>query len=90
MMKLKSGIIISEINGEFVAVPAGEAGKSFNGMIRMNETAALIAKTLQNGAEEDEVIAVICREYDVTEAIAREDYQKITAQLEQLGLIAHE
>ena len=89
-MKLKSGIIISEINGEFVAVPSGEASKSFNGMIRMNGTAAMIARLLQNAASEDEVVANMCQEYDVDEAIAREDYQTITAQLDELGLIEHE
>lgn len=89
-MKLKAGIIISEINGEFVAVPSGEASKAFNGMIRMNKTAAFIAKMLQNGADEAEVVSAICSDYDVDEAIAKEDYQAITSQLDQLGLIEHE
>ena len=56
-MKLKSGVIINEINGEYVAVAAGEAGKAFNGMIKMNGTAAFIAKTLQNETDEDGIVS---------------------------------
>lgn len=89
-MKLKQGIIISEINGEFVAVPSGAASKSFNGMIRMNKTAAMIAKMLQNGATEDEVVDAICQEYDVSRDIASEDYRAITAQFDALNLIDHD
>jgi hypothetical protein len=89
-MKLKSGIIISEINGEFVAVPSGAASKSFNGMIRMNKTAAMIAKMLQNGADEAQVVAAMCEEYEGDEHIAREDFALITQQLDTLGLIEHD
>ena len=88
-MKLKDGIIISEINGEFVAVPAGSASKSFNGMIRMNQTAAMIAKMLQYGAAEQEIVAAMCEQYDVDEAVAREDYLRVTADLVALHLIDH-
>lgn len=89
-MKLKDGVIISEINGEFVAVPSGNAAGKFNGMIRMNRTAAIIAKALQAGKSEDETIAELCEAYDVSEKIAREDYQSITGELDRLGLIDHE
>lgn len=89
-MKLKDGIIISEINGEFVAVPAGEASKYFNGMIRMNKTAAMIAKMLQNGADESTIIASMCEKYEVDETTAREDYLLITEQLDSLNLIDHD
>lgn len=89
-MKLKEGVIISEINGEFVAVPSGAASRSFNGMIRMNRTAAIIAKALQESKTEDEVVKALCAEYEVSEDIAREDFAAITKELDRLGLIDHE
>ena len=42
-MKLKD-VIISEANGEFVAV---SVGGSFNGMLKLNSTAAFIAEAMQ-------------------------------------------
>ena len=89
-MKLKEGIIISEINGEFVAVPSGAASKSFNGMIRMNKTAAMIAKMLQSGAGEAQIVAAMCEQYEVDEQIAREDFNLIVQQLDALKLIEHD
>lgn len=89
-MKLKEGIIISEINGEFVAVPSGAASKSFNGMIRMNKTAAMIAKMLQSGADETQIVAAMCDQYEVDEQIAREDFSLIVQQLDALKLIEHD
>lgn len=89
-MKLKDGVIISEINGEFVAVPSGAASRHFNGMIRMNQTAAIIAKALQEGKTENEVVAALCAEYEVSENIAREDFVAITKELDRLGLLDHE
>lgn len=86
-MKLKSGVIINEINGEYVAVAAGEAGKAFNGMIKMNGTAAFIAKTLQNETDEDGIVAAICAEYDVDGETARANVRAVVAKLESAGLI---
>lgn len=86
-MKLKSGVIINEINGEYVAVAAGEAGKAFNGMIKMNGTAAFIAKVLQNDTDEDGVVAALCDEYDVDADTARANVRAVIAKLESAGLI---
>ena len=70
-MKLKSGIIINEMQDDFVAVAAGEAGKAFNGMIKMNGTAAFIAKALQTEIDEDGIVAAILAEYEVDGIICR-------------------
>ena len=59
-------------------------------MIRMNRTAAMIAKALQDGKTEDETIAALCETYDVSEEIAREDFEAITKELDRRGLIDHE
>ena len=86
-MKLKSGIIINEINGDYVAVAAGEAGKAFNGMIKMNGTAAFIAKTLQNETDEDGVVAALLAEYVVDAETARQNVRAVIEKFRSAGLI---
>ena len=86
-MKLKSGIIINEINGDYVAVAAGEAGKAFNGMIKMNGTAAFIAKTLQNETDEDGVVSALLAEYEVDEDTARQNVRAVIEKFKAAGLI---
>ena len=86
-MKLKSGVIINEMNGEYVAVAAGEAGKAFNGMIKMNGTAAFIAKILQNDISEDGIVDAICAEYEVDAETARVNVKAVISKLEAAGLV---
>ena len=82
-MKLKD-VIITEANGEYVAITADG---SFNGMIRMNRTAAFIAQTLCEETNLTEITAKICEKYDVSQDVARENALKVIAQLERAGLI---
>ena len=62
-MKLKD-VIISEANGEYVAV---NIGGEFNGMLKLNDTAAFIAETLQEERSFDEVVAKLREEYEIDE-----------------------
>lgn len=82
-MKLKN-IIITEAGGEYVAVTADG---SFNGMIRMNRTAAFIAEALREETTAEKLAALICEKYDVTPAIALDNVKKIVAQFESAGLL---
>ena len=86
-MKLKSGIIVNEINGDYVAVAAGEAGKAFNGMIKMNGTAAFIVKALQTETNEDGIVAAILAEYEVDEETARQNVRAVIEKFRSAGLI---
>lgn len=52
-MKIKPGFILRQLAGENVVVPVGAAGEAFNGMIRLNETGALLWRELSEGAEKD-------------------------------------
>lgn len=55
-MKIKSGFILRQLAGENVVVPVGAAGASFNGMIRLNDTGALLWQELAAGADEEQLV----------------------------------
>ncbi|MBR5773790.1 MAG: PqqD family protein [Clostridia bacterium] len=76
-MKIKDGYLIREIAGAYVVVPAGEQVAEFNGLMTLNETAAFIWNVLVAGAEEEDIVAAIVAEYEVDEAIARNDVKKV-------------
>ncbi len=82
-MKLKD-ILITEANGEYVAVTADG---TFNGMIRMNRTAAFIAEALREETTEDTLVQKICEKYEVSAEVARDNVQKVVAQFKKAGLI---
>ena len=74
MLKTKKGFLLRKLGAEYMVVAIGEASKSFNGMIRMNETGAFYWKELEKGATEDDLVAKTMERFTgVDEASARED-----------------
>ena len=86
-MKLKNGVLLSALDSSTVAVAAGEAGKAFHGMIRMNETAAFLAAALQEETSEDALVAALRSEYDVDEETARRNVNKVLDAFRSVGLL---
>lgn len=82
-MKLKN-VIISEANGEYVAV---NVGGEFNGMIKMNETAAFIAKQMKNDISKEDLIKILCSEYEISEDEAEKSIEIVVKQLDSVGFI---
>ena len=39
-MKIKKGFLLRQLDGENMVVAVGEAGRSFSGVIRLNDSAA--------------------------------------------------
>ncbi len=86
-MKIKDGFILREVADSFVVVAVGEAVKSFNGVINLNQTGALLWKTLQNGAEEIDLVNALLNEYDVERELAEKDVKLFITKLTEAGLI---
>ena len=86
-MKLKDGFITYNTGDENLLVATGEAGKSFNGIVRNNETAAFIAELLKNEITEDEIVNKILEKYDVDEKTARKDVKKLLDTFKREGFL---
>lgn len=86
-MKLKAGVIVTKMDDQYIAVTAGDAGKAFNGMIKMNGTAAFIVEKLQNETTVDEITEALCAEYEVEADVARENVEKTVAALEKARIL---
>ena len=48
-MKLIEGLVVMETAGETIAVPTGAAAERFHGVVRLNETAAVLVLVLTKG-----------------------------------------
>lgn len=86
-MKIKDGYMIREVAGYNVVVPVGDAALDFNGMINLNETGALLWKTLADGAEEKDLVAALLAEYDVPEDVAKSDVADFITKMREANLI---
>ena len=86
-MKIKNGFVVREIAGQSVVVALGEASKSFNGIIKLNETGCFIWNILAQGAEKNDVVAKLLDEYDVDEETASRDVDAFINSLKENNIL---
>lgn len=86
-MKLRYNFIINEIAGQFVAVPVGDSMTEFNGMIKLNDTAAFIFKQLMEEISIDELVSKTAKEYCCDVADAEKNVKEIIAGLQKQNLL---
>ena len=72
-MKIKDGFVVRELAGQTIVVALGEASKTFNGMIKLNDTGRIIWDMLSEGKSKEEIADRFVAEYDVDRAIAERD-----------------
>lgn len=87
-MKIKSGFVVREIAGQHVVVALGEAGKVFNGIIKLNETGRAIWDMLNVGAEREEIIAGLLEIYEVDRAVLERDCDAFLDTLREKNILA--
>ena len=86
-MKIKKGFVVRSIAGESVVVALGEASRSFNGIIKLNETGRFLWDLLAEGATAEELHSRMMEEYDVSSDIAKADIEKFVSSLRGAGII---
>lgn len=83
---IKSGFVLREIAGEFIAVPVNNYGNSV-GMIVLNQVSAIIWDMLQSERTLLELTDQISSEFDVSKAEAEADIVAFIDELRKLGLL---
>lgn len=63
-MKLKNEWMLTEIGGEYVAVPVKNDKKDFNGIIRLNESGKDIWQGLSDGLDENAIADRLVEMYE--------------------------
>ena len=86
-MKIKSGFVVRPVAGQHMVVALGEASKSFNGIIKLNESARIIWDMLAEGAEREAIISRLAEEYDMDRAILAVDCDKFIQSLQENNIL---
>ena len=84
-MKLKYDFLIQTIDDTVFLVPVGT--ESFSGMIRSNNTAALIIEKLKQETSFDAIVDDICAKYNAPRNIIAEDIEKILNALRKIDAL---
>lgn len=87
-MKIKNGFLLKKVGGQNVVVALGEASRSFNGIIRLNDTGVFLWQKLQQETSEEQLLAALTAEYDIGEEQAKSDIAEFIAALRKAALLA--
>ena len=86
-MKLKDGVIFTQVADETIVVTVGEAAQAYKGMIKLNATGAFIAQLMLQQTTREEMVAALRQEYEVDEATAKDAVAAIVEKFASVELI---
>lgn len=86
-MKIKDGFMLRKVGGQYVVVALGEASRSFNGIIRLNDTGRLLWEELAAPKTERQLCEALLAEYDVTPQQAQADVAAFVQTLKKAALL---
>lgn len=86
-MRIKSDFALRQVAGTWVVLPFGSEIVNFNGMLKLNESSALLWKELERGADRQSLVSALTSEYDVDVATAAADVDAFLKKLEQIGCL---
>ena len=88
-MQIKKDFTIQKVGNSYIAVAVGETGKTFHGMVRLNETGAFLWKKMSEGdVTVDELVDALLSEYEVDRETAAHDVEQLVAQFRESGILA--
>lgn len=88
-MKVKNGFNLREVCGEHIIVAEGDENIDFSNIISMNESSAYLWEEVQKMGTftVDNLVELICNQYEIDEATARKDVIALAAQWGTAGII---
>lgn len=86
-MRKNPNFEVVDIAGEFIAVPLGDYGDTFNGIVALNEASAFLLNCMDNHVSIDNLVDALIDEYQVSKDIAYQDVTELINTLLGIGLI---
>ena len=87
-MKLKDEFVLRQVADTWVVLPVGKTSVSFNSMLTLNETGAVLWRALEQGGDRQALAAALTAEYEVSAEEALADVDTFLQKLEQVGCLA--
>lgn len=85
-MRMKGDFMLRQVARTWVVLPMGQSTLDLNGMLTLNESGALLWKTLEQGGGRDAMAAALTGEYDVSAEQAAADVERFLNKLADAGI----
>jgi len=87
-MRIKSGFIIREVAGSYLALATGELSKIYNGSLTLNASAKFLFDCMQQDTTKEEVVHKMLEYYDdLDEETASNAVDKFVSKLKEENLL---
>lgn len=86
-MKLKKNYVLRRVANTWVVLPLDEETVEFSGMMKLNETGALIWRTMEKNGDRYALVAALTAEYAVSREQAEADVEEFLRKLTEAGCI---
>lgn len=86
-MKIKNNFVLRTVAGQTIVAPIGDAAISFNAMISLNESGTFLWKALETETTEEQLVAALLDEYEVSEDVALADVSAFLNKMREAKLL---
>jgi len=86
-MKLKENFVLRQVSETWIVLPLGEEVVDFSGMLKLNESGAMLWEVLRKGGGRQELVQTLTDEYEVGEDVAQADVDAFLAKLQEIGCL---
>ncbi len=86
-MKIKDGFELRKFGGKWLAVTVDEAADEKNVLVALNETGAFVWEILRTESEYSDIVSKIVENYEVDEAVAKEDLDNFLRICRENGIL---
>ena len=85
-MRAKGNYVLRQVARTWVVMPLGQSTLDLNGMLTLNESGALLWKTLEQNGDRDAMVRALTGEYDVSAERALADVDRFLTKLAEAGI----
>ena len=89
-MKAKSGFVLRDVVGEKILMPVGENITKFRGTVLLNTVSAFVWEKLQEPLSKEVLLQAILDKFEIDEATASHDLDRLLDKFAELGILEEE
>ena len=86
-MKIKDNFVLRQVADCWVVLPLAAATLNFNGMLKLNDSGALLWRVLEQSADMKSLVAALTSAYDISAEQAEVDVNEFLRKLAEVGCI---
>lgn len=84
-MKLKENFVLRQVANTWIVMPIDTAAVDFNGMLTLNDSGALLWRTMEQNSSPEALADALTTEYDVSREQALADAKEFMNKLVEAG-----